>query len=41
MIVKDLKRGTTFSIGTSSDLKWILNKNLEKFLSVEFNRISS
>jgi hypothetical protein len=41
MVVKDLKRGTIFSIGTSSDLKWISNENLEKFLGVEFNRISS
>jgi hypothetical protein len=28
--VKGLKKETTFSIGTSSDSKWILNKKLEK-----------
>jgi hypothetical protein len=25
MVVKGLKRGTTFCIGTSSDSKWVLN----------------
>jgi hypothetical protein len=40
MVVKGLKKGTTFSIGTSLDLKWISNENSEKSLSLEFNRIS-
>jgi hypothetical protein len=39
MIAKVLKKGTTFSIGTSSVLKWISNENSEKFLGLEFNRI--
>jgi hypothetical protein len=30
MVLKGLKRGTTVSIGTSSDLKYILNEKLEK-----------
>jgi hypothetical protein len=41
MIVKVLKKGITFSIGTTPDLKWISNENLEKFLGLEFPRISS
>jgi hypothetical protein len=41
MVVKGLKKGTIFSIGTSLDLKWISNENSQKFLSLEFNRISS
>jgi hypothetical protein len=40
-VLKDLKRGTTFSIGPSQDSKWISNKNSEKFLGLKFNRISS
>jgi hypothetical protein len=40
MVVKGLKKGTTFSIGTSLDLKWISNENSEKSRSLEFNRIS-
>jgi hypothetical protein len=39
MVVKILKRGTTLSIGTSLDLKWISNEKLEKLLGLEFNRI--
>jgi hypothetical protein len=39
MVVMDLKKGTTFSIGTSSDLKWISNEKSEKILGMEFNRI--
>jgi hypothetical protein len=39
MVVKSLKKGTTFSIGTSPDSKWISNENSEKFLGLEFNRI--
>jgi hypothetical protein len=39
MVMKDLKRGTIFSIGTSSDLKWISNKKLGKSLSLEFDII--
>jgi hypothetical protein len=38
---KGLKKGTFFFIGTSPDLKWISNENSEKFLGLEFNRISS
>jgi hypothetical protein len=34
-----LKRGTTFSIETSSNSKFILNENLEKLLGLKFNRI--
>jgi hypothetical protein len=41
MVVKGLRRGTTFSIGTSPDLKHISNENSENFLGLEFNRISS
>jgi hypothetical protein len=41
MVVKDLKKGTTFYIGTSSDSKWISNEKSKKFLGLEFNRISS
>jgi hypothetical protein len=37
MVVKGLKKGTTFSIGTSPDSKWISNENSEKFLGLEFN----
>jgi hypothetical protein len=36
VIVNDLKKGTTFSIGTPSDLKWILKEKLEKLLGFEF-----
>jgi hypothetical protein len=39
MELKGLKRGTTFSIETSSNLNWILNENLEKILGLKFNRI--
>jgi hypothetical protein len=38
MVVKYLKRGTTFSIGTSLDLKYISKKG-EKLLGLKFNRI--
>jgi hypothetical protein len=41
MDLKYLKRGTTFSIGTYPDSEWISNENSEKFLGLEFNRISS
>jgi hypothetical protein len=34
-----LKRRTTFSIGTSSDVKWILNKNLENLYCLNLTRI--
>jgi hypothetical protein len=39
MVVKVLKKGTTFSLGTPLDSKWISNENLEKFLGLEFDRI--
>jgi hypothetical protein len=39
MVLNDLKKGTTFSIGTFSDSKWISNEKLEKLLGLEFNRI--
>jgi hypothetical protein len=38
--VKVLKKGTSLSIGTSPDSKYISNENSEKFLGLEFNRIS-
>jgi hypothetical protein len=41
MVLKGLKRGTTFSIETSLDSKWISNENSKKFLVLEFTRISS
>jgi hypothetical protein len=40
MVVKVLKKETTFSIGTSPDSEWISNENSENFLGLEFNRIS-
>jgi hypothetical protein len=30
MVLKDLKRGTTFTVGTSLDSKWISNEKSEK-----------
>jgi hypothetical protein len=39
MVLKDLKRGTSFSIGTSSYWKWIANEKSDKLLGLEFNRI--
>jgi hypothetical protein len=39
MVVKVLKNGTTFSIETSPDSKWILNEKSEKLLGLEFDRI--
>jgi hypothetical protein len=39
MIVKGLKRGTTLSIGTSLDSKWISYENSENVLGLEFDRI--
>jgi hypothetical protein len=39
MVVKELMKGTTFSIGTSSYSKWISNKKSGKLLGLEFNRI--
>jgi hypothetical protein len=41
MVMKDLKKGTTFLIVTSSDLKLISIEKIEKLLGLEFNRISS
>jgi hypothetical protein len=38
--VKDLKRGTIFSIGTSPYLKWISNEKSKKLLGLEFAIIS-
>jgi hypothetical protein len=39
IVLKFSKRGTNFSIETSSDSKWILNENSEKLLGLKFNRI--
>jgi hypothetical protein len=39
MVVKVLKKGTAFFIGTFLDSEWISNENSEKFLHLEFNRI--
>jgi hypothetical protein len=39
MIAKVLNKGTTFSIGTSSDLEWISNEKSENLLGLEFSRI--
>jgi hypothetical protein len=39
MVLKGLRRGTTFSIETTSDLKWILNENSEKLLDFNLRRI--
>jgi hypothetical protein len=39
MVLKGSKRGITFSIEASLDLKWILNENLEKLVGLKFNRI--
>jgi hypothetical protein len=39
MVVKDLKRGTTLSIETSSYSLWNPNEKTEKLLGLEFNRI--
>jgi hypothetical protein len=40
MVVKILEKGTTFSIGISSDPKWILNQKSEKSMSVfEFRKL--
>jgi hypothetical protein len=41
MELKGLKRGTNFSIETSSNSNWISNENLDKLLGLKFNRISS
>jgi hypothetical protein len=38
MVVKDLKKGTTLSIGTSSYSKWISNEKSEKLLGFEFDQ---
>jgi hypothetical protein len=40
MVVKDLNKGATLSIGPSLDSKWISNEKSEKLLGLEFNRIS-
>jgi hypothetical protein len=34
MVVKVLKKGTTFFIGTSSDSKWILSYKFGKSMSI-------
>jgi hypothetical protein len=39
MVVKGLKKGTTFYVGTSSDSKCILNQKSRNLLGLEFNRI--
>jgi hypothetical protein len=39
MVLKDLKKGTTFARGTSSYSKWISIEKFEKLLGLEFNRI--
>jgi hypothetical protein len=39
MVLKHLKRGTTFSIETSSDLEWISNEKSEKLIGLKFNKI--
>jgi hypothetical protein len=39
--VKDLKKETSFVIGTCSNSKWISNEKSEKLQGLEFNRISS
>jgi hypothetical protein len=39
MVVRVLKNGTTFSIETSLDSKWISNAKSEKLLGLEFDRI--
>jgi hypothetical protein len=39
MVLKDLMGRTTFSIETSSNLKWILNEKSENFLSMNLKRI--
>jgi hypothetical protein len=36
MVLKDLKRGTMFSIETSSDSKWILSENFREASMFEF-----
>jgi hypothetical protein len=37
MVVKGLKKGTTFYIETSPYSKWISSEKLEKFLGFEFD----
>jgi hypothetical protein len=39
MVVKDLEKGTTLSVGMSSNSKWISNEKSEKLLGLKFNRI--
>jgi hypothetical protein len=39
MVVKGLKKVTTFSIGTSLDSKHISNENSENSVGLEFKRI--
>jgi hypothetical protein len=40
MLVKVLKKGTSFSIGMSSDLKWILNYKFGKLRTIfEFRKL--
>jgi hypothetical protein len=41
MVLKDLKKGTTLSIGTSPDLKCISNKKIREVSRFRINRISS
>jgi hypothetical protein len=38
MVLKRLKKGTTFSMKTSSKSMWILNENSEKFLGLNLKR---
>jgi hypothetical protein len=39
MVLRALKRGTTFSIGTYSDSKWISNEKSENFWGLNLTRI--
>jgi hypothetical protein len=38
MVLKRLKKGTIFSMKTSSKSMWILNENSEKFLGLNLKR---
>jgi fructosamine-3-kinase len=40
MAVKGSKIGTTFSIETSLDSKWMLNEKSEKLLGLNFNKFA-
>jgi hypothetical protein len=41
MVLKFLKSETTFSIGISSNSKWILNEKIEELYGLNLARISS